>query len=79
MSNLEKAKEIVKAYYRVADCGIFSSRNIFKDKMETIYTDEGLTIDICYDYSYFEIFGLNDADFKKFKKYYYSLEAKGEV
>ena len=76
MSNLEKAKEIVKTYYRVADCGIFNSRNIIGDVMETIYECEGLTIDICYYYSYLEVFGLSDAEFKELERYYDSLGRK---
>ena len=73
MSNLEKAKEIVKTYYRVADCGIFNSRNVVGDVMETIYEGEGLTIDFCYYYSYLEVFGLSDAEFKELERYYDSL------
>lgn len=76
MSNLEKAKEIVKAHYSDADCGIFDSRNIVGDVMETIYKDEGLTIDICYGYSYFEVFGLSDAEYEELEQYYYSLKRK---
>ena len=52
MSNLEKAKEIVKAHYENADCGIFNSRNTLGDSMVTIYEGEGLTIDICYSYAF---------------------------
>lgn len=73
MNKLEKAKEIIKEYYRSADCGIFDCRNIVGDKMETIYEDDGLTIDICYYYSYFEVFGLSDAEFEDLEKYYDSL------
>lgn len=76
MSKLEKAKEIVKAYYREADCGIFNSRNVVGDWMETIYKGEGLTIDICYSYAYFEVFGLSNTDFEKLEKYYSSLGRK---
>lgn len=76
MSNLEKAKEIVKAYYSVADLGIFNSRNLVGDVMTTIYRDEDLTIDVCYYYSYFEVFGLSDAEFKELEKYYDSLSRK---
>jgi hypothetical protein len=73
MSNLEKAKEIVKAYYKNANYGIFNSRNIIGDMMETIYENNGLTIDICYHWSYFEVFGLDEAEFKELERYYYSL------
>lgn len=74
MSNLEKAKEVIKEYYRDGDCGIFDSRNIVGDRMTTIYVGEGLTIDICYGYSYFEVFGLNEFEFEELVKYYNSLE-----
>jgi len=73
MNNLEQAKRIVKAYYEYADCGIFNSRNTMEDMMTTVYEDEGLTIDICYDWSYFEVFGLDEAEFKELERYYYSL------
>ena len=73
MSNLEKAKEIVKTYYSVADCGIFNSRNLVGDVMNTIYDDKGLIIDICYNWAYFEVFGLSDAEFEELEEYYYSF------
>jgi len=73
MNNLTKAKEIVKAYYEYADCGIFNNRNTMEDMMTTVYEDEGLTIDICYGWSYFEVFGLSVTEFEELKRYYYSL------
>lgn len=79
MSKLEKAKEIVKKYYRYARCGLFDSMNFVGDHMETIYEGEGLTIDICYCYSYFEVFGLSKADFKVLERYYNSLAESEEV
>ncbi len=78
MNNLEKAKKIVKACYRMADCGIFNSRNFAGDIMCNIYEGEGLTIDVCYHYSYFEVFGLSDTEFKELERYYASLEESGE-
>jgi len=76
MSNLEKAKEVIKEYYNEADCGIFDSRNLVGDSMTTIYEGEGLTIDICHYYSYFEVFGLSDAEFEELEGYYDSLKRK---
>lgn len=73
MSNLEKAKEIIKKYYKFANCGIYDCRNIAGDEMGTIYEGEGLTIDICYYYSYFEVFGLSDEEFEELERYYDSL------
>ena len=76
MNNLEKAKEIVKKYYKDADCGIFNSRNVLGDRMMTIYKDESISIDICYNYAYFEVFGLTKEEFRELEKYYNSLEEK---
>lgn len=73
MSNLEKAKRIVKENYRFADLGIFNSHNTIGDTMKKIYVSEGLTIDVCYEYSYFEVFGLSDAEFEELERYYDSL------
>lgn len=73
MTKLEKAKEIVKEHFKDADCGIFDSRNWVGDWMTNIYNDNGLAIDICYGYSYFEVFGLSDEEFDDLAKYYNSL------
>lgn len=78
MNKLEKAKEIIKTHYEDACCGIFDCRNILGDEMTTIYKDEGLTIDLCYGYMYFEVFGLSREEFKELEKYYDSL-AESEV
>lgn len=68
MTKLEKAKEIIKENY--VPCGIFCSRNIAGDPMNTIYDDGELQIDICYYYEYFEVFGLSDDEFTVLEKYY---------
>ena len=78
MDKLEKAKEIIKENYKYADCGIFNTRNIAGDSMETIYEewygdDDVLTIDICYGWSYFEVFGLSEEEFDELEEYYEAL------
>lgn len=73
MNKLEKAKEIIKANYKVASHGIFNSHNCVGDNMTTVYEDEGLTIDVCYGWAYFEVFGLSDEEFSELEKYYNSL------
>ena len=70
MTKLEIAKEIIKNNIADGDCGIFDSRNIVGDRMTTIYHRDGLTIDICYFYSYFEVFGLTDSEFSDLADYY---------
>lgn len=54
---LDIAKRIIKEYYDEARCGIFDSRNIVGDSMNRIYDDGELSIDICHDWSYFEVLG----------------------
>lgn len=73
MSKLEKAKEIIKENIEDARHGIFDSRNFVGDPMSNIYNEDGLTIDICYHYEYFEVFGLNAGEFNKLRDYYEKL------
>ena len=70
MTKLEIAKEIIKNKIADGDCGIFDSRNIVGDTMITLYDRDGLTIDICYGWSYFEVFGLTDSEFSDLADYY---------
>lgn len=71
---LEIAKNIIKENYKNAQCGIFDCRNLVGDSTVTIYDEDGLQIDICYHWSYFEVFGLTDDEFKELEKYYDGLE-----
>lgn len=73
MTNLEKAKQIIKEYYHYANCGIYDCRNVVGDPMTQIYGDGDLFIDICYYYSYFEVFGLSNDEFQELEKFYDSL------
>ena len=70
MNKIEKAKEIVKKNYRYAQCGMFNTRNVVGDAMTNIYDENGLIVDICYEYMYFEVFGLSDDEFAELLKYY---------
>ena len=74
MNKLEKAKEIIKKNFSSCDCGLFNTRILVGDSMSTIYDEDGLTIDVCYYYSYFEVFGLTDEEFAELKKFYANLQ-----
>lgn len=69
-SNLDVAKEIIDKFFDIADCGLFNTRNLVGDPMTTVYDANGLVVDICYYYSYFEVFGLSPDEFKELSKYY---------
>lgn len=72
---LEIAKGIICGNIGNADAGIFDSRNTAGDRMKTIYNNPMLLmkIDICYEYGYFEVFGLLPEEFSALRKYYYSI------
>ena len=74
MDMLETAKKIIKENFEDAKYGIFDSRNIVGDAMYNVYDKDGLTIDICYGYGYFEVFGLTDKEFEKLEEYYEELK-----
>lgn len=73
MNNLDIAKKIIKEHIKEADCGIFNNRNIVGDPMFTIYNNGELIVDICYHYSYFEVFGLSKNEFEELEKFYTEL------
>ena len=70
MDKLEKAREIIAENIDDARYGIYNTRNIVGDTMTNLYKEDGLTIDICYGYEYFEVFGLTDDEFEELEKYY---------
>lgn len=67
---MEIAKRIIKENIRYAEYGIFSTRNTVGDPMDRIYKKDGLAIDICYKYRYFEVFGLSGDEFDELKDFY---------
>jgi len=73
MTKLEKAKEIIKENYKSYSLGIFDCRNIVGDDMHNIYSEEGLVIDGCSYYEYFEVFGLSQDEFSELEKFYDEL------
>lgn len=73
MNKLEIAKKVIAENIEDARCGIFDTRNIAGDTMETLYDSDDLTIDICYFWMYFEVFGLTVEEFEILEKYYNSL------
>lgn len=42
----------------------FNSKGIAGDPMEHMYNKDGVVIDMCWHYDYFEIFGITDEDFE---------------
>lgn len=70
----EKIKKLIKKNYDDADCGLFDTRNIVGDYMVNIFDGKYFTLDICYNYSYFEVFGATSEEFAILKTIYNNLE-----
>ena len=58
-SVFEEVKKVIKEHFSIASCGLFFCRNTAGDEMTNIYDKNGIQIDICYEWSYFEVFGLD--------------------
>lgn len=51
----------------------FNSKNIMFDPMITIFKGKFFRIDICYEYSYFEVFGITEVEFRELSEFYDKL------
>ena len=76
ISRIDKVKNVIRDRYVEADCGLFFTRNWIGDPMSTIWEKDGVTIDICYNYQYFEVFGLTEEEEKELLAFYDSLAGK---
>lgn len=74
----EKVKKLIKENYDDADCGLYDTRNIVGDYMVNIFDGKYFTLDICYYYSYFEVFGATSEEFAILKTIYNNLEKEVE-
>lgn len=70
---VEKVKEVIKNNIEDASYGIFNCHNIVCDPMETIYDEDGVKIDICRNWEYFEVFGLTNEEFAEIEFFYEDL------
>lgn len=78
MTRLKIAKSIIKEYVNKfdVDCGIFDNWNTAGDPMIRVYDNDGLVIQFCYHWQYFEVFGLSKSEFADLKEYYLALIGK---
>lgn len=72
---LEKVKEIIKENVEEEDidCGLFSTRNIAGDIMDTLFSGQYFTLDVCYFWAYFELFGTTKEEFEDVENYYHNI------
>jgi hypothetical protein len=63
-------KKIIKENIKDADSGLYDNRNWVGDRMSTLFKGKYFMLDICYYYSYYEIFGTTKIEFNKLHDYY---------
>ncbi len=73
---VERVKEVIKNNIEDAMYGIFDCRNSVGDPMETIYDENGVGVDICRNWKYFEVFGLTNKEFAEVEYFYKDLISK---
>lgn len=62
MNKIDKLKIFLQKNYPNEQA--FNTRNWIGDNMETVYNEDGIMVDYCYNYGYIEIFGLTDEEFE---------------
>ena len=75
ISRIDKVKNVIRDRYPDAMCGLFFTPNLVGDSMATIWEEDGVTIDICYRYEYFEVFGLTEEEENELLAFYNSLRS----
>lgn len=70
---LNLVKILIKENIENALCGLYSTRNLVCDLMETLHQGENFKLDICLNWCYFELFGTTDEEFESVLDYYKSL------
>lgn len=78
MNRLDRAIEIIARNISDARYGIFNTRNLVGDTMKNIYKDDEIQIDICFDWEYFEVFGLSEDEFETLKIYYKRISRRNK-
>ena len=73
---LAKVKDIIKDNFKDAPAGMFFTRNVVGDPMETIFTGVYFTLDICRSWGYFELFGANTQERQEIEEYYDELKER---
>lgn len=73
VAKLDKIKEVMSENIQYAEHGLFFTKNIAGDTMNTLYRDDKCQVDICYHYGYFEMFGLNVEEQHCIRLWYFYL------
>lgn len=67
---LKKVKKFIYCFFEDADCGLYDTRNLAGDNMTNLFTGDYFILDICFNWSYFEVFGTTKEEFKELLTFY---------
>ena len=73
---LEAVRVVIADNVCDADCGLYFTRNVVGDRMQTLFEGDFFTVDICYGYAYFEIFGCDEDEEAELEELYRNLSGK---
>lgn len=77
VKRLDIAKRYISENIERGTCGLFFTASLCEeDEKATLYKGEGLEILLCYEWEYFEVFGLTQREQTALKKYYEKLMEK---
>ena len=72
MSKLDYAKEVIREYYKKATCGLYKG-DIASDDTVTVFSFNGLIVEISFEWEYLQVFGLTKLEFIELREYYNHL------
>ena len=73
-TEFQKVKDIIREYIDGARYGLYFTRNVVGDPMQTVYVGKVFTVDICRYYGYFEVFGCTRKEEDMLTEYYERLK-----
>lgn len=67
---------VINRYIDQARHGIFFCGNSVGDIMRPIYKEKDIEVDICFEYEYFEVFGLTEEEQKRLENFYCAINKR---
>ena len=69
-TEFQEVKDTIREYIDDARYGLYFTRNVVGDPMQTIYIGKIFTVEICRHYGYFEVFGCTAREERMLTDYY---------
>ena len=73
MTKLGLAKEVIMKYYKQAMCGLYKGYLTLDDDTNTVFSFNGLIVEISFEWEYLVVYGLTKLEFKELREYYDQL------